>query len=77
MREGANDGISGSLEACSRVHAASPVGAATPRTRSSRRGYLQNPFGVQVPVVGGMGQSALVVHAFVQTRTIMTFSHSL
>jgi hypothetical protein len=30
---------------------------------------LQNPFGVQVPVVGGFGQSAAVVHSFVQTIT--------
>jgi hypothetical protein len=38
---------------------------------------LQNPFGVQVPEVGGVGQSAFVVHALVHIRTIMTFWHSL
>jgi hypothetical protein len=27
---------------------------------------LQKPFGVQVPVVGGAGQSAVVVQSFVQ-----------
>ena len=31
-----------------------------------REAYLQKPFGVQVPVVGGFGQSAAVVHSFVQ-----------
>lgn len=30
------------------------------------RGYLQKPIGVHVPVVGGFGQSAFVVHSFVQ-----------
>jgi hypothetical protein len=43
----------------------------------SERAYLQNPLGVHVPVVGGTGQSAFVAHALVQTRTIMTFWHSL
>jgi hypothetical protein len=38
---------------------------------------LQNPLGVQVPVVGGAGQSAFVAQALVQTMTIMTFWHSL
>jgi hypothetical protein len=38
---------------------------------------LQNPFALQVPDVGGTGQSAPVVHAFVQMSTIMTFWHWL
>jgi hypothetical protein len=37
--------------------------------------YLQNPRGVHVPSVGGLGQSALLPHSLVQIITIMTIWH--
>ena len=39
--------------------------------------YWQKLFGVQTLVVGGEGQSAAVVQAFVQLMTCMTFWQSL
>jgi hypothetical protein len=40
-------------------------------------GYLQYPFVLHVPSVGGSGQSAALVHAFVQMFIIMIFWHEL
>jgi hypothetical protein len=37
--------------------------------------YLQNPLGVQVPVVGGSGQSAAVEHSLVQMYSCWSISH--
>ena len=39
--------------------------------------YLQYPFWLHVPPVGGLGQSAAVVHAFVQMSCCMMFWHEL
>jgi hypothetical protein len=47
------------------------------RFRALTAAYLQNPFMLQLPDVGGMGQSAFVMHVLVQIIIIMIIWHWL